>query len=530
MKHSSRFIPLLLFVLFSCDPPKSSTNTEAENVSATAKKQEIAATQPQPTDASLATTDNNPLAEFLGNWQMNGDNSITLGITSLNGVMVRYVNGQKEARTYRLGYDKISRRLKGGLPQSENKMEIYGLEEGFIGLNITSPDPSEVVENKMLVRIKWVDNFSGEWKIEGLNETISVDLSTSDSWSEFFDAQVYTAKFQGFTNFREHSVCNCAAAENVEIGLSPLPDSKSMIGNYYGENNVMLKLNNQNELSLTINKVEDQMFHAEKIVFNEIIDWTFSSTTPRQMQVDENVQVNQEVEQELFTVNAQFVEFFLGDASHYIFKDIDERIWDFGRCESCDFAKELDEAEVNMENQGWGSNASLQGSWFGLSYAVKQLPLYQDGPIGDVFVIVGFSEIEDQGTPKIEPGEIMEITEVTNNDYSPEPFRTFLHAPGGDFSKAHGDIIVNYVSWDGQNWTAKLKGNTFVHAKNGDFSTSHQDEIINYVFSDGSQWTAKVSGNTFTHARNGDFSTSHQDVLLGYVTWGGGSRVMKIKE
>ena len=37
------------------------------------------------------------------------------------------------------------------------------------------------------------------------------------------------------------------------------------------------------------------------------------------------------------------------------------------------------------------------------------------------------------------------------------PGSGFLHAPNGDWSKAHPDTIMNYLTWDGGKWTAKLK-------------------------------------------------------------------------
>jgi Domain of unknown function (DUF4751)/Group XII secretory phospholipase A2 precursor (PLA2G12) len=99
--------------------------------------------------------------------------------------------------------------------------------------------------------------------------------------------------------------------------------------------------------------------------------------------------------------------------------------------------------------------------------------------------------------------------------------RSWSHAPNGDFSKSHSDTIINYVTWDGTQWTAKLVGNTLFHAPNGDFSKAHSDTIINYITWDGTQWTARIVGNTFFHAPNGDFSKSHPDKIINYITWDG---------
>jgi hypothetical protein len=92
----------------------------------------------------------------------------------------------------------------------------------------------------------------------------------------------------------------------------------------------------------------------------------------------------------LMTLNAQFVEFILGDSEHYMFKDKSGKEWDFSGCEDAtvQFGIELSEEEANSTNQGWGSNISLQNKWFDLKYVVKRQPLYLEGPIGDVQVII----------------------------------------------------------------------------------------------------------------------------------------------
>ncbi|MFM9950973.1 MAG: hypothetical protein ACKV1O_23765 [Saprospiraceae bacterium] len=96
------------------------------------------------------------------------------------------------------------------------------------------------------------------------------------------------------------------------------------------------------------------------------------------------------------TVKAQFVEFTLGDASHYIFKDEKGQELDFGGCEDTNvqFGVELPENEANETNQGWGANKSLQNKWFNLSYIVRKQPLYPDGPEGDVNIIVKAEEVK----------------------------------------------------------------------------------------------------------------------------------------
>ncbi len=98
----------------------------------------------------------------------------------------------------------------------------------------------------------------------------------------------------------------------------------------------------------------------------------------------------------VLTLNAMFVEFSLGDAEHYSFKDKAGKIWDFGGCEdaSVKFNQELPEAEANETNQGWTSNKALQNKWFDLKYIIRQQAQYQDGPMGDVPVIVEAKQVQ----------------------------------------------------------------------------------------------------------------------------------------
>jgi hypothetical protein len=115
----------------------------------------------------------------------------------------------------------------------------------------------------------------------------------------------------------------------------------------------------------------------------------------------------------------------------------------------------------------------------------------------------------------------------------------FIHAPKGDYSKSHDDTIINYTTWDGTNWTAKVKVKSgglvlFTHAPNGNWSESHDDKIINYTTWDGTNWTANAQVNSdglvqFTHAPNGNWSESHNDTVLNYKTWDGTNWSAKIK-
>lgn len=88
-------------------------------------------------------------------------------------------------------------------------------------------------------------------------------------------------------------------------------------------------------------------------------------------------------------LKAKFVEFELGDASHYIFEDEYGKVWDFAGCEGthCDFAMELPAEEANETNQGWSSNSKLQGKWFNLKYYATEREMYIDGPVGTVHIL-----------------------------------------------------------------------------------------------------------------------------------------------
>ena len=90
------------------------------------------------------------------------------------------------------------------------------------------------------------------------------------------------------------------------------------------------------------------------------------------------------------TLEAQFVSFSLGDASHYTFKDKAGKLWDFANSKDKTYAFgiELPTKQANETNQGWGSNKSLQGKWFELTYEYVEQPEYQDGPMVKVPVIV----------------------------------------------------------------------------------------------------------------------------------------------
>jgi hypothetical protein len=88
-------------------------------------------------------------------------------------------------------------------------------------------------------------------------------------------------------------------------------------------------------------------------------------------------------------ITAMFVDFSLGDASHYTFKDKAGKVWDFADCKDkkFSFGVELTASKANEENQGWISNKNLQGKWFELTYVYITQPQYQDGPMAKMPVI-----------------------------------------------------------------------------------------------------------------------------------------------
>jgi hypothetical protein len=77
---------------------------------------------------------------------------------------------------------------------------------------------------------------------------------------------------------------------------------------------------------------------------------------------------------------------------------------------------------------------------------------------------------------------------------------------------------MDYVSWDGKRWCARIYRNTFLHAPNCDWNQAHSDSVISYKSWDGLNWAASISGKTFTHALNGDFNDSHTDTILNYLS------------
>ncbi|MFM9945357.1 MAG: hypothetical protein ACKVQB_09020 [Bacteroidia bacterium] len=98
-----------------------------------------------------------------------------------------------------------------------------------------------------------------------------------------------------------------------------------------------------------------------------------------------------------FTINAKFVSFQMGDASHFTFEDSTGKILDFAGCEDKDFefAIEVEQDKQNETNQGWAANPDLKGKWFGLKYVYRMQPQYPDGPMAKVPIILEVIKIKN---------------------------------------------------------------------------------------------------------------------------------------
>ncbi|KOY87050.1 hypothetical protein AD998_13665 [bacterium 336/3] len=116
-----------------------------------------------------------------------------------------------------------------------------------------------------------------------------------------------------------------------------------------------------------------------------------ATTTEKETPKEEEKKTETPKEEKKGTQSAkmQFVDFSFGDAEHNYFKDEKGKEFEFGRNEdkSINFFVELPKNEITSENQGFGANKKLLNKWFMIEYTTKRMPLYQDGPDGDVMVI-----------------------------------------------------------------------------------------------------------------------------------------------
>jgi hypothetical protein len=97
---------------------------------------------------------------------------------------------------------------------------------------------------------------------------------------------------------------------------------------------------------------------------------------------------------------------------------------------------------------------------------------------------------------------------------------SLLLAPNDDWTQAHRDTVINYVTWGGGEWTAAyLGGGRFRHTQRG--ATRSRESIgVNYVDWKGTEWTATVEGEKFRHTRR-DGKRDEVDRTIRFTTWGG---------
>jgi hypothetical protein len=98
------------------------------------------------------------------------------------------------------------------------------------------------------------------------------------------------------------------------------------------------------------------------------------------------------------------------------------------------------------------------------------------------------------------------VTVLTGHDLTIEP--ASFHHVGGD---THDDVRIDYVSWLGERWTAKIHNRIrgkqvtfwFEHYKQeNEIVSDHESEAIEFTAWDGGHWRAKVSAIEIKDADN----------------------------
>lgn len=119
-----------------------------------------------------------------------------------------------------------------------------------------------------------------------------------------------------------------------------------------------------------------------------------------------------------------------------------------------------------------------------------------------VIIVVGSNSRDENvpGAERVKLQELMNQSDRAVREFTPNP-------------------VVNYISWDGAKWAAKLQGDGFLHAPNGDWTRAHIDSVINYISWDDQKWSAKIQGDVFLHAPNGDWARAHSDTIINYNSW-----------
>lgn len=114
-----------------------------------------------------------------------------------------------------------------------------------------------------------------------------------------------------------------------------------------------------------------------------------ATDSSKPVEVNKNV-ATPSTKENAMSITAKFVEFSLGDISHYIFEDKAGKSWDFTDCKdtSYTFAVELPKNKTNETNQGWASEKKLQGKWFDIKYVYKDGRELTNGNMDSIAVIL----------------------------------------------------------------------------------------------------------------------------------------------
>lgn len=97
--------------------------------------------------------------------------------------------------------------------------------------------------------------------------------------------------------------------------------------------------------------------------------------------------------------------------------------------------------------------------------------------------------------------------------------REFLHAPNGDWGRAHSAPTLEFVTWDGSKWSARIQDEGFLLAPNGDWSRAAADTVLRYLAWDGKKWAAKIQEGGFLHAPEGKWYWSQANAVIQYLNW-----------
>lgn len=103
----------------------------------------------------------------------------------------------------------------------------------------------------------------------------------------------------------------------------------------------------------------------------------------------------------------------------------------------------------------------------------------------------------------------MSATLTQNNEF-------YVHV---NVKSNHSNIVINYLNYDHSTWAARLNGNNFVHAPNGDWSKAHEDSRIDYIQNDGSACSATINGEYFHIINHSKHDQSSFSRSIYFNTW-----------